>query len=74
MPGHVLLVPAAVGDAVRAGDPIVVIESMKMELTLAAPTHGTLAELAVAPGDAVVLDEPLARVEPDPGPDPGPST
>jgi acetyl-CoA/propionyl-CoA carboxylase biotin carboxyl carrier protein len=67
MPGHVLLVAAAVGDAVRTGDPIVVIESMKMELTLAAPGDGTLAELTVAAGDAVVLDQPLARVETDPG-------
>jgi acetyl-CoA/propionyl-CoA carboxylase biotin carboxyl carrier protein len=65
MPGHVLQVMAAVGNAVRAGDPIVVIESMKMELTLAAPADGTLAELTVAVGDAVVSDQPLARVESD---------
>ncbi|HLI59681.1 MAG TPA: biotin carboxylase N-terminal domain-containing protein [Solirubrobacteraceae bacterium] len=63
MPGQVLQVLAAVGDAVNGGDPIVVIESMKMELTLAAPDDGTLAELTVGPGDAVVLDQPLARVE-----------
>jgi acetyl-CoA/propionyl-CoA carboxylase biotin carboxyl carrier protein len=63
MPGQVLQVVAAVGDAVSSGDPIVVIESMKMELTLAAPADGTLAELTVAAGDAVVLDQPLARVD-----------
>jgi acetyl-CoA/propionyl-CoA carboxylase biotin carboxyl carrier protein len=68
MPGHVLLVPVAVGDAVQAGDPIVVIESMKMELTLAAPADGTLAELTVAAGDAVIVDQPVARVQPDPAP------
>jgi acetyl-CoA/propionyl-CoA carboxylase biotin carboxyl carrier protein len=65
MPGQVLQVVAAVGDAVRSGDPIVVIESMKMELTLAAPADGTLAELTVGPGDAVVLDQPIARVDSD---------
>jgi acetyl-CoA/propionyl-CoA carboxylase, biotin carboxylase, biotin carboxyl carrier protein len=63
MPGQVLQVVAAVGDAVHSGDPIVVIESMKMELTLSAPADGTLAELTVAAGDAVVLDQPLARVQ-----------
>jgi acetyl-CoA/propionyl-CoA carboxylase biotin carboxyl carrier protein len=63
MPGQVLLVPASVGDAVSAGDPVVVLESMKMELVLAAPIDGAVAELTVAPGDKVVVDQPLARVE-----------
>ncbi|HET9124076.1 MAG TPA: biotin carboxylase N-terminal domain-containing protein [Solirubrobacteraceae bacterium] len=70
MPGNVLLVSAAVGDSVRSGDPIVVIESMKMELTLAAPADGTVAELTVAAGDAVILDQPLARIQIDPPPAP----
>jgi acetyl-CoA/propionyl-CoA carboxylase biotin carboxyl carrier protein len=64
MPGQVLAVSAAVGDALRAGDPVLVLESMKMELTLTAPGDGTLAELTVAAGDAVVLDQALARVDP----------
>jgi biotin carboxyl carrier protein len=63
MPGQVLLVPATVGDAVRAGEPVVVLESMKMELVMAAPIDGTVAELNVAVGDKVVVDQPLARVE-----------
>jgi acetyl-CoA/propionyl-CoA carboxylase, biotin carboxylase, biotin carboxyl carrier protein len=63
MPGHVLQVAAAVGDAVKAGDPVVVLESMKMELTLTAPSDGTVAEVTVAEGDAVAVDQPLARVE-----------
>ncbi len=67
MPGQVLQVMATIGDTVRGGDPIVVIESMKMELTLSAPADGTLAELTVAPGDGVVLDQPIARVDADPG-------
>ena len=62
MPGQVLLVPAAIGDAVSAGDPVVVLESMKMELVLAAPIAGTVTELTVAVGDRVVVDQPLARV------------
>ncbi|HEX5194438.1 MAG TPA: biotin carboxylase N-terminal domain-containing protein [Solirubrobacteraceae bacterium] len=63
MPGQVLLVPASVGDAVSVGDPVVVLESMKMELVLAAPIDGAVAELTVAPGDKVAVDQPLARVE-----------
>jgi len=63
MPGQVLLVPVAIGDTVSAGDPVVVLESMKMELVLAAPVDGTVVELTVAPGDKVTVDQPLARVE-----------
>ncbi len=63
MPGQVLLVPASVGEQVRAGDPVVVLESMKMELVLAAPVDGLVAELSVAVGDKVAVDQPLARVE-----------
>jgi acetyl-CoA/propionyl-CoA carboxylase biotin carboxyl carrier protein len=63
MPGQVLLVPVAVGDTVSAGDPVVVLESMKMELVLTAPVDGTVTELTVAPGDQVKVDQPVARVE-----------
>jgi acetyl-CoA/propionyl-CoA carboxylase biotin carboxyl carrier protein len=63
IPGQVLLVHAAVGDRVSAGDPVVVLESMKMELVLAAPIDGTVTELTVAIGDRVAVDQPLARVE-----------
>ena len=65
MPGQVLLVPAAVGQAVSAGDPVVVLESMKMELVLTAPLDGHVTELNVAVGDKVAVDQPLARVEAD---------
>ena len=63
MPGQVLLVHAQAGDRVAAGDPLVVLESMKMELVLTAPLDGEVAELTVAPGDKVAVDQPLARVE-----------
>ena len=62
MPGSVLLVPRGVGDEVKAGQPIVVLESMKMELTLAAPADGTVTELKVKVGDKVGRDEIVAVV------------
>ncbi len=63
MPGQVLVVSARLGDRVRAGDPIVVLESMKMELVMSAPLDGAIAELSVAVGDKVSVDQPLARVQ-----------
>jgi acetyl-CoA/propionyl-CoA carboxylase biotin carboxyl carrier protein len=63
MPGQVLLVPTNVGDRVSVGDPVVVLESMKMELVMAAPLDGFVAELNVVVGDRVAVDQPLARVE-----------
>ncbi|MEA2211995.1 MAG: acetyl-CoA/propionyl-CoA carboxylase, biotin carboxylase, biotin carboxyl carrier protein [Solirubrobacteraceae bacterium] len=68
MPGQVLLVPASVGEEVHAGDTLVVLESMKMELAMTAPVDGTVAELSVAVGDKVGVDQPLARVEPNGSP------
>jgi 3-methylcrotonyl-CoA carboxylase alpha subunit len=62
MPGSVLLVPVAVGDAVEAGQTVVVLESMKMELALTAPADGTVTELTVSVGDKVGRDETVARV------------
>jgi acetyl-CoA/propionyl-CoA carboxylase biotin carboxyl carrier protein len=63
MPGQVLVVHAGAGDRVTAGDPLVVLESMKMELVLTAPVDGEVTELTVAVGDKVSVDQPLARVE-----------
>ena len=58
-----LLIHAAAGQPVRAGDPVVVLESMKMELVLTAPVDGAVTELSVAVGETVAVDQPLAQVE-----------
>jgi acetyl-CoA/propionyl-CoA carboxylase biotin carboxyl carrier protein len=63
MPGTVLLVHVADGDRVAAGDVLLVLESMKMELSIAAPHAGTVSGLALAPGDRVALGQPLVAVE-----------
>jgi 3-methylcrotonyl-CoA carboxylase alpha subunit len=53
MPGLVKLVNVAAGDAVSKGQPLIVMEAMKMEHTLTAPRDGTIAEVTTNPGDQV---------------------
>jgi acetyl-CoA/propionyl-CoA carboxylase, biotin carboxylase, biotin carboxyl carrier protein len=62
MPGTVLLVHVQDGDRVEAGDVLLVIESMKMELAITAPTAGTVEGLDLRPGDRVALRQPLVAV------------
>jgi acetyl-CoA/propionyl-CoA carboxylase biotin carboxyl carrier protein len=62
MPGTVLMVKAAVGDAVTAGTPLLVVEAMKMEHTITAPVDGVLTKLNVQAGQQVSLNQPLAVV------------
>jgi pyruvate carboxylase subunit A/propionyl-CoA carboxylase alpha chain len=63
MPGSVIRIGAAVGDQVTAGQPLIWLEAMKMEHTIAAPNDGVLAELNVATGQQVDVGAVLARVE-----------
>jgi len=60
MPGLVLRVLAEPGTAVTAGQPIVVLEAMKMEQTVSAPADGVLAELHAKTGDQVSTGQVLA--------------
>jgi acetyl/propionyl-CoA carboxylase alpha subunit len=63
MPGLVLRVLAESGTAVTAGQPIVVLEAMKMEQTVSAPADGVLAELHAKAGDQVSTGQVLAVLE-----------
>jgi acetyl-CoA/propionyl-CoA carboxylase biotin carboxyl carrier protein len=63
MPGTVLAVHVSPGEIVDAGQPLLVVEAMKMEHVITAPSAGTVTEVLVKPGDPVVLDQPLAVVE-----------
>ena len=51
--GSVWKIEVAVGDRVAADDPLIVLESMKMEIPLLAPTAGTVLEILVAEGEAI---------------------
>ncbi len=63
MPGRVVKLLAATGDAVPAGAALIVLEAMKMEHTVRAPAAGTLRALHVAVGDQVDGDQLLAVVQ-----------
>ncbi|MEG2940682.1 MAG: acetyl/propionyl/methylcrotonyl-CoA carboxylase subunit alpha [Thermomonas sp.] len=63
MPGRVVVVQKQPGDAVAAGDVVMVIEAMKMELALKAPRDGVLAEVRAQAGDFVEGDAVLATLE-----------
>jgi acetyl-CoA/propionyl-CoA carboxylase, biotin carboxylase, biotin carboxyl carrier protein len=64
MPGTVAAVKTADGDEVVAGQPLVIVEAMKMEHTVTAPADGVVSGLTVQPGAQVALDEVLAVVTP----------
>lgn len=52
--GKVWKIETAVGQTVAADDTLILIESMKMEIPVAAPRAGTISEILVAEGDAVL--------------------
>ena len=62
MPGLVRLVRVAVGDRVTRGQPLLVLEAMKMEHSIVAPIDGVVAEIATA-GRAVADGAQLVRFE-----------
>lgn len=62
VPGKVFKIEAAAGTAVKAGDPIVVLEAMKMEIPVVAPQDGTVAGINVAVGDSVENGDVLATM------------
>ena len=63
MPGKVIAVLVAAGDAVTAGQALLITEAMKMEHSLTAPRDGTVAELLCSVGDQVAEGIELLRLE-----------
>jgi len=63
MPGRVTQLMVGVGDNVRRGEPLMIIEAMKMEHTVAAPADGTVAAIRFAVGDLVEEGAELISLE-----------
>ena len=62
VPGKVFKIEANTGATVKAGDPIVILEAMKMEIPVVAPQDGTVAGINVSVGQAVESGDLLASL------------
>lgn len=60
--GKIFKIEASVGQKVKAGDAVVILEAMKMEIPVVAPQDGTVASIDVAVGDAVEAGAVLATL------------
>ena len=63
IPGKVLRIEAPAGTKVEEDDPIVFVESMKMEIPIGAPSAGTVKEILVAEGDTIEEGDEVAVLE-----------
>ncbi len=63
MPGIIIAVPVQVGDHVKQGDKVVILESMKMENELRAPRDGVIVHINTEPGASVEKDAVLVVIE-----------
>ena len=62
VPGKVLKIVASAGQAVKAGDNIIILESMKMEIPIVAPQDGTVASIDTSEGASVENGDTLATM------------
>jgi pyruvate carboxylase subunit B len=62
MPGKVIRLLVHIGDHVEAGEGLLVLEAMKMEMPITAPVSGTVADISVSPGDQVATGDELAHI------------
>lgn len=62
MPGTIIAVPVAVGDSVKKGDAVVILESMKMENELKSPRDGVILAVSTEAGKAVEKGESLVTI------------
>jgi biotin carboxyl carrier protein len=63
LPGKVVSIKCTVGDYVKAGDTVLVLESMKMENAIMAPKSGMVKQIPVVEGANVALDDVLLVIE-----------
>ncbi len=62
MPGNIFSISVKVGDEVKEGDEVAVIEAMKMENPVQAPCSGTILSITVAKGDVVGMGETIMTI------------
>jgi acetyl-CoA carboxylase biotin carboxyl carrier protein len=61
--GKVWKIETKVGEELEEDDPVIILESMKMEIPVMAPYDGTVTEILVAEGDAVTEGQVIAKME-----------
>ena len=62
MPGRIISISISAGDTVTRGQPVIVLESMKMENTITSPVGGTVSTVHVAAGDSVQHGQTLVEI------------
>ena len=62
LPGNIFAIKVKEGDAVKAGDVLIVIEAMKMENEVCAPSDGTVKQIAVTKGQMVATGDTLVVI------------
>lgn len=65
MPGKIVKILVKEGDRVSLKQPLVIVESMKMENELRSPADGVVKSIHFGPGDLVGTDQPIIKIEPD---------
>ena len=61
--GIIQMIIRSVGDSVEEDEPVIMLESMKMQIPIAAPENGTVVEILVEQGDTVTEGSVVARIE-----------
>ncbi len=64
MPGKIVEIKITVGDKIKAGDSVIVIEAMKMENEIQAAISGTVVAINISKGDEVSPNETLLEIQP----------
>jgi propionyl-CoA carboxylase alpha chain len=63
MPGLLSAIAVAAGQEVKAGEPLAIVEAMKMENVLRAERDGRIAKIRAAPGDSLAVDQVILEFE-----------
>ena len=62
LPGTITEVKVAIGDTVKTGDTVIILEAMKMQNNIEAEADGTITEIHVSKGDTVMEGNPLVTI------------